>query len=376
MRALAHAGWFVFVSISPMLGPVTLPPDFLALGNRTWVIVNGECEQINRDECRPMKADWARAVRDQCRAADIPFFMRNMHTGADVPRDLRIRQFPHSSEHTRMNTFRSTYTSCSNMQLIIPTCGRTNQQLTLQSLPYELRKQTTLVCPKREASELYRLYKDVVILVQPDPNWTIAQKRKWIMEEWLRCGYDKIIMLDDDLNFATRISENDTALRSMRGEELIPEFEHIEEMLSTDVPHVGFGPRQGNHTKEAGWQIGRMIYSLGYYLPVVVEQCELGRIETREDMDLTLQLLRKGFRNAVWNKTVADQRMYDAPGGATNERTMESSNADADKLARLHPGYVSVVDRAYKSSVPRKEPVCQWQKALQDGLANSAKQHH
>jgi protein gp37 len=92
IRPFAAAGWFVFVSISPMLGAVTLPPDFLALGK--WVIVNGECEQINRYECRPMDADWARAIRDQCRAANIPFFMRAMHTGAYVPPDLHIRQFP------------------------------------------------------------------------------------------------------------------------------------------------------------------------------------------------------------------------------------------------------------------------------------------
>jgi hypothetical protein len=141
-------------------------------------------------------------------------------------------------------------------------------------------------------------------------------------------------------------------------------------MLSPDVPHVGFGPRQGNHTKEAGWQIGRMIYTLGYYLPVVVEKCELGRIETREDMDLTLQLLRKGYPNAVWHTTVADQRMYNAPGGATNERTIESSNADAHKLATFHLGFVSVVEKAYKASVPRNEVVCQWQEALRDGRAN------
>jgi protein gp37 len=94
IRPFAEAGWFVFVSISPMLKPVTLPPDFLALGKRTWVIVNGECEQITREECRPMEADWARAVRDQCRAAGIPFFMRAMHTGAYVPPDLHIREFP------------------------------------------------------------------------------------------------------------------------------------------------------------------------------------------------------------------------------------------------------------------------------------------
>jgi hypothetical protein len=373
MRALAHAGWFVFVSISPMLGPVTLPPDFLALGNRTWVIVNGECEQINRNECRPMKADWARAVRDQCRAADVPFFMRNMHTGADVPRDLWIRQFPHLSERTRVNTFRSTYTSRSNMQIIIPTRGRTHQQLTLQSLPYELRKQTTLVCPKREATELYRLYKDVEILLQPDPTMTIAQKRKWIIEVFHRYGYDKIIMFDDDLYFATRISENDTALRSIRGEELIPEFERIEEMLSRDVPHVGFGQRlnNNNNKKAPGWETaGRMIYTLAFYLPTVVNECELGRIETREDMDLTLQLLRKGYPNAVWNRTVVDQRQFDAPGGATNERTVESMNADALKLAELHPGYVDVVERDYSTSVPRLEVVCQWKKAFEDGRTN------
>ena len=33
MRALAEAGWFVFVSIAPMIGPVTLPDDFLNWGN-------------------------------------------------------------------------------------------------------------------------------------------------------------------------------------------------------------------------------------------------------------------------------------------------------------------------------------------------------
>ena len=110
------------------------------------------------------------------------------------------------------------------------------------------------------------------------------------------------------------------------------------------------------------------MFSLGYYLPIVVRECKLGRIETREDMDITLQLLRKGYPNAVWQTTVNDQRKYDAPGGCTNERTIERSNADAHELARLHPGYVSVVERAYEASVPRKEVICRWQKALQAGL--------
>ena len=92
LRPFAEAGWFVGVSISPMLGPVTLPPDALEL--LRWVVVNGACEQIKPELCRPMEADWARAVRDQCRPAGIAFFMRAMHSGAYVPPDLWIREFP------------------------------------------------------------------------------------------------------------------------------------------------------------------------------------------------------------------------------------------------------------------------------------------
>jgi hypothetical protein len=253
------------------------------------------------------------------------------------------------------------------MQIIIPTRGRTGQQLTLQSLPGELRKRTTLVCPKREAPGLYRLYGDVVkIVYEPYHNMKIAQKREWIVQECYRGGDDKVLMLDDDLVFSTRKSADDWHLRPISGEELIPEFQLIEDKLGPEYPHVGFGPRQGNRWQEAGWKTpDKMMCSLAYYLPIVVE-CELSRIETRQDFDLTLQLLRKGYRNAVWHTTVHDQK-YDAPGGCNLWRTPESSNADAYELARLHPGYVSVVEKAYEASGPRTEVRCEWQKALDDG---------
>jgi hypothetical protein len=259
------------------------------------------------------------------------------------------------------------------MQIIIPTRGRTARQLTLEALPSELRKRTTLVCPKIEVGRLFRLHKDVEIVVQPDPTWTIARKRAWIMREWLRCGYDKILMFDDDLCFATRISESDRHLRAIHGDELGAEIQRLEERLGPEFPHVGFGARQGNNNlKKVGWHTpSRMMYSLGYYLPIVVKECELGRIETREDIDLTLQLLRKGYPNAVWHTTVNDQR-FNAPGGCTTERTIESSNADAYKLVELHPGYVSTIERSYKASVPRVEVRCQWQRALQDGLTKNS----
>jgi protein gp37 len=92
MRHLVDAGWFVGVSIAPMIGPVILPDDFLALGPRTWVIVGGEHRVPNPRDMDPM---WARSVRDQCRAAGIPFFFKQMARDAPIPPDLDLlRKFP------------------------------------------------------------------------------------------------------------------------------------------------------------------------------------------------------------------------------------------------------------------------------------------
>jgi protein gp37 len=90
MRALAERGWFTFVSIAPMLGPVRLPDDFLKLGR--WVIVSGE--EGPHAFLRDLNPNWARVVRDQCRAAHIPFFLKQMSHDRPIPPGLDIKEFP------------------------------------------------------------------------------------------------------------------------------------------------------------------------------------------------------------------------------------------------------------------------------------------
>jgi protein gp37 len=100
MRPLAAAGWTVFVSIAPMLGPVELPADFLMLGDRAWAICSGE--QGPHALCRDLDPTWARAVRDQCKAAGVPFFFKQMARKAPIPPDLFIRrEFPRVIGHRR-----------------------------------------------------------------------------------------------------------------------------------------------------------------------------------------------------------------------------------------------------------------------------------
>jgi protein gp37 len=67
-----------FVSMEPLLGPVTLRFPWLFNGRVTnhpvldWLIVGGE----SGPGARPMHPDWARSLRDQCQAAGVPFFFK------------------------------------------------------------------------------------------------------------------------------------------------------------------------------------------------------------------------------------------------------------------------------------------------------------
>lgn len=57
-----------------------------------WVIVGGE----SGPGARPMHPAWARSLRDQCTAAGVPFFMKQMDKKQPIPADLLVRNFPHA----------------------------------------------------------------------------------------------------------------------------------------------------------------------------------------------------------------------------------------------------------------------------------------
>lgn len=104
-----------FISAEPLLGPVDLarylpngPFDFKCPLNTLtgdnpggdevpgldWVICGGE----SGPKARPMDLAWARETRDQCRAAGVPFFMKQIcRNGRPIPfeewpKDLRVRE--------------------------------------------------------------------------------------------------------------------------------------------------------------------------------------------------------------------------------------------------------------------------------------------
>jgi len=96
-----------FVSAEPLLGPLDLRAW---LNGIAWVIVGGE----SGSQARSMNCDWARQLIEQCRAAKVACFVKQLgktpiagrypltlitdprHHGDpdDWPADLRVREFP------------------------------------------------------------------------------------------------------------------------------------------------------------------------------------------------------------------------------------------------------------------------------------------
>lgn len=79
-----------FLSVEPLISPMSIR----GLSRLDWIIVGGESGK----GARPMAADWARALRDECRAAGVAFFMKQMggqrKPFEPIPDDLQVREWP------------------------------------------------------------------------------------------------------------------------------------------------------------------------------------------------------------------------------------------------------------------------------------------
>jgi protein gp37 len=89
MSKLAAAGWKVWVSLEPLLGPVDL-------NKWDWITEHGGCTYIryssgwlsgvivgeqSGSKRPPFDTDWVRSIRDQCAAAGVPFMFKQARDG-------------------------------------------------------------------------------------------------------------------------------------------------------------------------------------------------------------------------------------------------------------------------------------------------------
>lgn len=87
------------LAAEPLLGPLDLRPYLRGEPRLDWVVVGGETSR----GARPMAPEWAISVVEQCRAANVPVFVKQLGSGwgsrggadrATWPDSLRVRQTP------------------------------------------------------------------------------------------------------------------------------------------------------------------------------------------------------------------------------------------------------------------------------------------
>lgn len=117
-----------FLSVEPLLGPVDLwgaryrfdgATSAFAWGRGVnWVICGGE----SGPHARPMHPQWARSIRDECQAADVPFFFKQWGewgaTGVDMQTGLLMfRQFQNEAHWiAKAATWIGKYDICVDMR--------------------------------------------------------------------------------------------------------------------------------------------------------------------------------------------------------------------------------------------------------------------
>lgn len=249
------------------------------------------------------------------------------------------------------------------MEIYILSKGRSHRQTTFNNLPRFLQMRVLVAVYPEELQD----YSDYPTVAVNCVERGVGHKRQWILDN---CSSNKVVMLDDDLVFATRRKDDPTKFREAAPNEIGSLFDDIEQMLD-QYAHVGVSGREGaNRRTEPRITVGRMTRILGYQVDVLkANNIRLDEMQLMEDFNTTLRLLRAGYPNMIINYMVQNQNGSDTSGGVSTYRTRDKQAAAAEELARKHPAFVSVVEKSPKTAwggLPRKDVVIQWKRAYDE----------
>lgn len=245
------------------------------------------------------------------------------------------------------------------MEIFIPSLARPNRQETWENLPESLRERTRLLVDESEL-HAYKKYPCVAL-----PFRGIGKVRQWAIEN----AHEKVVMLDDDLRFAMRRTDEPTKFRPATSQEVAKVFEYLEQCLSS-YAHASVATREGGNRDPSDYLYNtRLLRVLAYRADVLrMENISFDRLPVMEDFDVTLQLLRKGYANVVLNWAVQDQLGSNLSGGCSTYRSLEIQKEAAYKLRDLHSDFVTVVTKQTKTAWQGQERTdvrIQWKKAFE-----------
>lgn len=259
------------------------------------------------------------------------------------------------------------------MQIVIPSYRRAGHLPTYEAIPHEFKDRTCLAVRGSEAGAYHGYYPRAHLLYVPDEMQGIADTRDFIVE---KIKDEKILMMDDDLTFAARRTDDPTRFRACSLDDISGLLSSLECLLD-DYAHISVSPREGanRNTEHLSFNT-RAMRVLGYRRSVLLREGVLFAPATFMcDFHATLVLLRAGHANAVLNTFCHNQPGSNTRGGCSEQRTPDTQKEAAEWLARMHPEFVTVVQKETKTSwkgESRYDVRVQWKRAYLSGASREA----
>lgn len=239
-----------------------------------------------------------------------------------------------------------------NIEIIIPTLGRCDNQVTLANLPKWILQKTTLVVQQHEYEKMLHLYGNKCNVWELPPGTQgIAQTRKLIANKWKG---KNIFIMDDDLSFNVALPKPDGTFE--RREPTDDEwqalfFDIIKLMVQEGIVHGGLAASNVPPVCEPVSYNGRIWTNVFYSSRFNPDDVDFGEeyVLMPEDFYVNLQLLTKGYKNAMINWFRVSPSATNSEGGCETFRTLENHNAGQIILQQKFPDFVKIREKVQKS---------------------------
>lgn len=261
------------------------------------------------------------------------------------------------------------------IEIVIPTLGRINNQITLNSLPEAYKNKTTLVVQEHEYDETLQKYGNICSVWKLPPGTKgISWTRKHIANKW---NGKRIFVMDDDLKFVQLKNNGEKMVSSPATDD---EFEkmmsEVERHMDDGIIHGGLGVNNTPPVLTPYNYNCRVYTNMFFSEDFPSDEIDFGTDYELmpEDFYITLQLLTSGNQNVVFNHFRVNPSATNAKGGCETFRTIENHNRGQEILAQKFPDFVKVTSKIQSSGpwagLEKKALSIKWKKAFESSVNN------
>ena len=255
-------------------------------------------------------------------------------------------------------------------KIYIPTCGRSDRQITWNNLPQKWKDKTVLVVDSTEVNKY-----DKPILSIPEGMKGIASIREWIVKQTQE---EKICMFDDDLDlvYTRKTDESGPTNKKLNDDEVDEMMNLMSEWLDDHV-FCGLDATWSHPQFDIDYKFcGRVCSNVFYNIKTLpMNEINWTDLEISEDYNIALQLLTRGFSNKVSTRYRVSPVGNFSAGGCSSYRTIELHNESFIKLQEKFPKFITLKEKVQNSGLwkgqKRLAGVIQWKKAYESSQKSS-----